>query len=383
MVLSLTTTGDAGFPVWMEALNGNSSDKTSFHNTIALVQEFQKQLQEAPNFIWIADSALYTIDKLLNYRCQLEILWITRVPSTVSDAKALCEMPSEMFEWQEIGNGYYMVPLGSNHGNLSPRWLLIYSQHAYERESQSFERQLLKTEEKLAKQLWHFSNQVFTTAAEAYKAFLNLVKRYPNHNLHSSLEEVYKYAGKGRPKTGQLPQMVGYRVSVSFCRRDTAIAKALNTKGRFILATNQLDEEQLSDLQIFQEYKKQSQVERGFRFLKDPMFMANSLFLKNPQRIEALMMVMTLCLMIYNVGEYQLRQQLKQNEDTLPNQVGKSVSNPTLRWVFQMMSGISVAQVFLDKQHTTTVTLVCNLDDLLPKIIRYFGSHALEIYGMT
>ena len=39
--------------------------------------------------------------------------------------------------------------------------------------------------------------------------------------------------------------------------------------------------------------------ERGFRFLKDPMFLASTLFLKKAQRIMALLFVMTLCLLVY------------------------------------------------------------------------------------
>jgi transposase len=48
----------------------------------------------------------------------------------------------------------------------------------------------------------------------------------------------------------------------------------------------------------------QQKVERGFRFLKDPWFMANTLFLKSPKRIMALVMIMTLCLLIYGALEY-------------------------------------------------------------------------------
>jgi transposase len=51
----------------------------------------------------------------------------------------------------------------------------------------------------------------------------------------------------------------------------------------------------------------QQKVERGFRFLKDPWFMANTLFLKSPKRIMALMMIMTLCLLIYGALEYRKR----------------------------------------------------------------------------
>ncbi|MCP4650325.1 MAG: hypothetical protein GY853_09650, partial [PVC group bacterium] len=65
VVLSMVTTGPAGIPVFMEALDGNNSDKTSFHDTIKKVNDFQQQMQDTPSFIWVADSALYTSDKLL------------------------------------------------------------------------------------------------------------------------------------------------------------------------------------------------------------------------------------------------------------------------------------------------------------------------------
>jgi transposase len=35
-------------------------------------------------------------------------------------------------------------------------------------------------------------------------------------------------------------------------------------------------------------------VERGFRFLKDPLFLASSVFVKKPERIMALSLIMVL-----------------------------------------------------------------------------------------
>ncbi len=58
-------------------------------------------------------------------------------------------------------------------------------------------------------------------------------------------------------------------------------------------------------------YKSQQSVERGFRFLKSPDFLISSLYLKKPERIEALLMVMTCCLMIYAALEYKIRQELE------------------------------------------------------------------------
>jgi hypothetical protein len=43
------------------------------------------------------------------------------------------------------------------------------------------------------------------------------------------------------------------------------------------------------------------------RFLKDPLFFASSVFLKNTKRIMALAMIMTLALMVYSLGQRQLR----------------------------------------------------------------------------
>ena len=56
-------------------------------------------------------------------------------------------------------------------------------------------------------------------------------------------------------------------------------------------------------------------VERGFRFLKDPLFFADSLFLKKPERIMALMMIMGLALLIYALAERRLRLSLEQNNE--------------------------------------------------------------------
>jgi transposase len=97
------------------------------------------------------------------------------------------------------------------------------------------------------------------------------------------------------------------------------------------LATNELDETKLSDDQFFTHYTQdQQKVEGGFRFMKDPMFMANTLFLKSPKRIEVLMAIMTLCLLVYSALEYRIRQSLLENKATFPNQIGGSTDKPDI-----------------------------------------------------
>ncbi len=61
------------------------------------------------------------------------------------------------------------------------------------------------------------------------------------------------------------------------------------------MATNVLDNQELESVEIPKIYKEQQSTERGFRFIKDPLFFADSLFVKNPERVETMMMLMALC----------------------------------------------------------------------------------------
>lgn len=166
-------------------------------------------------------------------------------------------------------------------------------------------------------------------------------------------------------------------------RNQDEIELYLNRKGRFILATNDLDKESFPDNKMLEEYKQQQNVERGFRFLKDPWFMVDSIFLKSPRRIEALMMVMTLCLMIYNIGQHRLRTVLKEKNETLPNQINKPIQNPTMRWIFQIMEGIGIIRFYEKNLRDPAREIITNLSELRCKIIRLFGGCACQIYGIS
>ena len=110
--------------------------------------------------------------------------------------------------------------------------------------------------------------------------------------------------------------------------------------GRFILATNLVDDNKLEPSEILTNYKNQQSCERGFRFLKDPLFFADSFFVENPERIETMLFLMSLCLLVYNLGQRELRNSLKRIKIGIKNQLGKLTISPTLRWVFQCFQGI-------------------------------------------
>lgn len=380
VVMSLVVSGSSAMPIWMEPQNGNSSDKKAFHETIEKVRAFQKQLKACPEFKWVADSALYTKDKLLK---QKDYLWLSRVPEVITEAKLLVEKADHEMGWIEREKGYKTASFFSEYGDIKQRWLLVYSEKAYEREKETFTRKLAKQDETLKKLLWHIGNELFSCESDARKAVLQIAKKFPYHRIETTIEPVMKHKKAGRPKAGAEENIIGYQAHSVIHHHDPMIETLLNRKGRFILATNDLDEASFSDQKMLDEYKEQQTVERGFRFLKDPWFMVDSIFLKSPKRIEALMMIMTLCLMVYNMGQYRLRTALKEKKETLPNQINKPIQNPTLRWIFQIMEGIGIVRFYKKNIVDPIREVIANLNDLRIKIINYFGCSAQKIYGIV
>jgi transposase len=377
-VLSLVVNGPSQMPIWMDALDGNSSDKKSFHETIRKVREFQKQVNLDADFKWVADSALYSSGSLLAAN---EYLWLTRVPETIAEAKECVSQEDEAISWQSGEGGYKYAETLSVHGNVPQRWLLVYSEQAYTREKATLEKNLSKEEVQLKKDIGHLGSHVFGCEKDAEENLAKLAKEYPLYRFQGQPIPVRKYARKGKPAAGEEPAIVGYKLDLVLMRNEEAVNKLLNKKGRFILATNDMDAASYPAARMLAEYKAQQGVERGFRFLKDPWFMVDSVFLKSPRRIEALMMVMTLCLLVYNVAQYHLRDKLKTTGETLPNQLEKEVQNPTLRWIFQIMEGLGIARI--EAGPGTSREIVTNMTLIRKKIIRLFGPTACRMHGLN
>ena len=157
------------------------------------------------------------------------------------------------------------------------------------------------------------------------------------------------------------------------------IAEEKKWLGRFILATNDLDTNRLSDESLLNSYKEQgTTVERGFRFLKDPLFFADSLFLKSPARIMAMIMIMGLCLLVYALAERQVRQQLKALDQTIPDQKGKPTQTPTMRRIAQMFEGVDILIIWQGEQ--VVDRRVLNLTPVRLQIICLFSFAVQNCY---
>ncbi len=378
VTLLLTTTGKAGLPIWMEGLDGNASDKRTLKAAAERVNAFYKKLEDAPEFLHIFDSAFYS-QNLANAN---EMLWITRVPETLSESKSVVETSDESIQWTELEDGYKISAMESNYGGVSQRWLLVFSQKGFNREIKTMERQITKEHAKIENQVWHLKNQSFQCQDDAKKA-TNTFENFKFHRVEWVTEPIYKHNSRGRPKPGIEPQEVGYKLIGAVIADDEKITQHRLKKGRFILATNQMDKIRLLDIDILLEYKRQSQVEQGFKLIKCDDFQVSSVYLKKPSRVEALMVVMTLCLMVYNIAQHRLRAGLEAANQTIPGPENRPVKNPTFNSVAKIFHGVSVVRIVSDCLEKTVQEFVCNINSILRRILGYFGQKALYIYGVT
>ena len=67
-------------------------------------------------------------------------------------------------------------------------------------------------------------------------------------------------------------------------------------------------------------------------------------------------------------------------DESVPDMLGKPTQTPTLRWVFKLLSGISLVSIDINGE---IKKVLHGIDELKMKIIGFFGERALKIYSET
>jgi transposase len=226
--------------------------------------------------------------------------WITRVPLSIKSARQkISAIEDKDWESAQI-KGYKIAAITSEYANIKQRWIVVESdirkQAALKKIAQQVEKQLESASDSLRK----LFRQEFACIADAEIAIKRLSHTWKYHQIteiECREKPVKKSTSKQKvenqtnPTVDQVTGQIETGLSVIEAEQITA--------GRFILATNILDTQEVSERQILSEYKAQQSNERGFRFIKDPLFFTSSVFVKNPERVEAIGMIMGLCLLVY------------------------------------------------------------------------------------
>ena len=366
VVLDLITSSDGDIPLLMRAGDGNEADKAVFGKILV---EFKKQIFF--DSIMVCDSALYSQE---NIQIIQHIKWISRVPMTIKKAKELVQsVEIEEVDTEEIKkrvalslDGYKWKEEIVYYGGIKQVWLIVESEKRKNSDLKKLEKKLKKENEKVNKLLKELKKEDFETVEQARYKLKGINKKLKLFEIKevnlietkdSSNKTIYKIEGEGYEKTEEIE-----------------IQK--KQAGRFILATNLVDDNKLKPEEIITNYKNQQSCERGFRFLKDPLFFADSLFIENPKRIETMLCLMSLCLLVYNLGQRELRNNLRRAKIGIKNQLRKLTDSPTLRWVFQCFQGIHLLTL-------NGINQIVNLTESRNFILNYLPSSCQKYYLLT
>ncbi len=371
-ILGMISVNRTSIPAYLSAVSGNISDKTSMPEMARVYLDQFTAEEETP--VLVADAALYGADTLHTLS---ENKWVTRVPATLTEAKeTLIACEREDMQVSERAGYLYQERL-STYGGIEQRWLVVFSEARYQQDLVHLENQTARENKKLLKQIKKLERQSFNCEEDAHKAFTKTAKGWKYHTLVEIISAHSRYAKPGRP-TSDSATVINWQVEVTLEQDEQKISQRRKSLGKYILATNILDQKELSPEEWLTIYKDQNRsVERGFRFLKDPFFFASRFFLKKPSRIMSLLMVMGLSLLIYALAEHRLRQQLVDQDQFIPDQKGKPIQNPTMRRIFQIFEGIHILTV---EDHSFRKRSVINVLDLHLQIATLLGSPILKFY---
>jgi transposase len=364
VMLEMICENSHGIPLAMRALDGNSSDKISFEK---MVVDHIEALNSTATGTVVADSAIYTADNLRSFKTNT-IKWITRVPNQIKETKKLMQSLSiERMTPHSKDNRYAYISLGNDYAEVKQQWVVVHSLPAKERAKKTISKKLDKLVDKELKAYKSLQSSIFACEEDARRALEKELKSFVLLEAKDiKILSHKRYKKRGKPKLNQEADFYEYSIQSSYSFKTEAFHEEVWRKSLFILASNDLN---IEAEKIIDVYKNQFVVERGFRFIKSPEFLADSLYIKKPERIEALLFIMTLCLMVYASLERKIRTSLKDKEAFFIDQKGKPTQTPTTRWVFQSFIDIHLLSIGSKQQ------IVMNLKEHHHTLLSVLGKY--------
>jgi transposase len=360
-VLSLLCV-DGNVPIVGKLEDGNASDKKINNRVLSEVSRHMKQHGiDDDAFIYVADSAMVTEENLAQANH-----FITRLPATYNECERAILAVVDADRWTDIGC-IAMTPATKNRTNASYRVreetvtlydkqyraIVVHSSAHDKRRQKRLERELAaslkeaKAMTTVLKKKRFFCRPDAEEAARELKAQTTLY-----HRLEVEIVERPRY-GRGRPKKNgpHTPIAIEYQLSAKITEKEEEIARRRQLSGCFVLLSNvpAQGNEGYSAEKILRTYKDQHAIEKNFGFLKDDQIV-NAIFLKRPERIESLGLILLISLLIWRLIEHTMRTELKAANATLPGWDDKPTQRPTSYMMTWKFKGIMVLLIGKESQ---------------------------------
>jgi transposase len=350
---------DRAVPLWGKPEDGNASDKTVNNTLLSNIATFLAQHGVAPGaYIYVADAALVTEDNLAALG---DTLFITRLPATYNECGRLIAEAVAHHTWEDVGILAHTKPTKNrpvtsykaSEGQVtlygtSYRAVVVHSSAQDKRRQQRLARDIqtsystIQTAAQTAEQQEYFCRADAEAAAARRRAVPAVY-----HRLEVTVAERPVY-GRGRPSL-QKPRPITamrYRLKTAMRPQTERIARLEEEAGCFVLLTNVPTTGDLahSARDVLTVYKDQHGTEQNYGFLKDPVIV-NSLFLKKPERIEALGLILLLALLLWRLMERAMRTYVDTTSTRLPGWDKKATERPTAFMMVTKFVGVTVVKL--------------------------------------
>ena len=230
----------------MKPLFGNVNDSGSFPD---LIDRHVEHLQNAHGFDYVvADSSLYSADHV-GKLTESGVKFVTRVPKTISEAKTRIQ-EAEIESMRPLTEGYRGEECRSEYGGVGQWWLVVHSEKAEERAKEHAREKVQKEHEEEQDAFSELTEREFACCEDAEQALeefeedlqaSEFASKQVTRATHYALEESSSPGGEGNrlKETGEVEWLLEGTLVPSEERK----AHLLKQKSLFIVATNELDEE--------------------------------------------------------------------------------------------------------------------------------------------
>ena len=353
---------DRAVPIWGKLEDGNASDKTLNTTLLSEIAQILARYGVQPGaYIYIADAALVSEENLTALK---NTLFITRLPATYSECGRVIAEAVAHNRWEEVGVVAQTKPTKHRPGTFykvaersvtlygkAYRAVVVHSSSQDQRRQKHLKRVLQASYATLEATAREAVQQEYFCRADAEAAAAQLrAQQSAYHRVEVRVEEHHTY-GPGRPsqKQPRVVKALRYSLEVTLHERAEVIARKTQETGCFVLLTNVPTAGEMAHRaeDVLRAYKEQHGIEQNYGFLKDPLIV-NSLFLKKPERIEALGLVLLLALLLWRLMERTLRGHVETTGKPLTGWDKKATQKPT---AFMMMTKFSAVMVIKVGSH--------------------------------
>jgi transposase len=395
-LISLLCTG-GNVPIFCNLEDGHASDKKVNNAVLTDISRTLSKVGIDPGAaIYIADSAFVTED---NLRLAADTtFFISRLPATFGEHRRLIDAAVASQSWQDHGMLAITAPTKNRPGthyrsyettvNLyerAYRAVVVHSSAHDRRRQKRLQRQLETEGKQCSKSIKEIDKTSYFCRADADAAVVRLQKEsLEYHQLEFTVVEKPQYA-RGRPKVdgSRAIKHLHYGISAQLTEKAEAIATMKEQAGCFVLISNVPPagppnaQVPYDGKMILKAYKDQNGIEHNFGFLKDPV-LVNAIFLKKPERIEALGLILVISLLIWRLIELTMRQYLEQHQSQLPGWNKRPTERPT---TFMMTTKFESVQVIMVRGQRLLGRRLSEIQELYLAALGLTGSVFTEPVG--